>query len=191
MTTVPEIVVAIERAFDAAAIPHAFGGALALGYHVVEPRGTRDVDVNCFVPADNPGPVFESLPREIAWTDDDVATVEEVAQVRVFWRNDIAVDIFFTNHPFHDIAADNAERVPFENLTIPVLGANELAVFKAFFNRTRDWGDIEAMVDANTVDLHAVIGWIVDLVGANDERITRLRSLLNRQPPDEEPRFAS
>ena len=41
-----ERAVALHRALDDAGIPHALGGALALGYHVSEPRGTRDIDVN-------------------------------------------------------------------------------------------------------------------------------------------------
>ena len=32
--------------------------------------------------------------------------------------------------------------MPFADTTIPVSGATELAVFKAFFNRTKDWADI-------------------------------------------------
>ena len=32
-----------------------------------------------------------------------------IGQVRVFW-DEIPVDLFFTNHPFHEHAAANAER---------------------------------------------------------------------------------
>jgi DNA ligase D len=47
------------------------------------------------------------------------------------------------------------------------------------------------MVDAGTVDLHSVIGWIVDLRGPDDARVERLRRLLDREPPAAEPWFAS
>ena len=70
------------------------------------------------------------------------------------------------------------ERVPFAGITIPILGATELLVFKAFFDRTKDWADIEAMVEAGTADLHSALGWLVDLLGADDPRILRLRRLL-------------
>jgi len=53
-----------------------------------------------------------------------------------------------------------------------------LAVFKAFFNRTRDWADLEAMRDAGTLDVVAVAGVLVSYLGADDERIARLRSLV-------------
>jgi hypothetical protein len=189
MTELIEMVLAIEASLGAARVPHAFGGALALAFHIEEPRATRDIDINCFVPSHHPRATFEALPSEISWNDEDVAAVERDAQVRVFW-DDTPVDLFFTNHPFHEYAAANAEEAPLGNMTIPILGANELSVFKAFFNRTKDWADIEAMVDARTVDLHVVIGWIVDLLGPDDERVTRLRTLLDRPPPGEEPRFA-
>jgi hypothetical protein len=189
MTQLPDMVLAIERSLDRANVPHAFGGALALDYHIVEPRATRDIDINCFVPASDARPVFETLPDEIVWTDHDIATVERDGQVRVFW-DDTPVDLFFTNHPFHEEAAANTEVVPFFGTPIPILGATELAVFKAFFNRTKDWADIEAMVDARTIDLRRVIGWMVDLLGTADERVERLRHLLDRPPPGPEPRFS-
>jgi len=190
MTELVDIVLAIERALDRADVPHAFGGAIALGFHIMEPRATRDIDVNCFVLAENARSTFEVLPPEIAWTEKDVATVERDGQLRVFW-SDTPVDLFFTNHPFHERAAANVEDAPFvAGTTIPILGANDLAVFKAYFNRTRDWADIEAMIEAGTVDLHEVIGWIVDLLGPSDGRVARLRALLDGPPPGEEPRFA-
>jgi len=72
---------------------------------------------------------------------------------------------------------------------IPILAANDLAVFKAFFDRTKDWADIEAMIDARSLDIHTVIGWLVDLRGPEDHRVERLRTLIDRAPPAEEPRF--
>ena len=51
-------------------------------------------------------------------------------------------------------------------------------MFKAFFDRTKDWADIEAMVEAETADLHSALGWLVDLLGADDPRILRLGRLL-------------
>src|SRR5262249_59254283 len=112
MTELIDMVLAIERALDRADVPHAFGGAIALGFHIMEPRATRDIDVNCFVLAENARSTFEVLPPEITWTDEDVATVERDGQVRVFW-SDTPVDLFFTNHPFHQRAAPNVEEAPF------------------------------------------------------------------------------
>ncbi len=189
MATLVECIVAIERALDAAAVPHAFGGALALAFHVQEPRATRDIDVNAFVAPDRVAEVFGALPAPVAWDADDVERVRRDGQVRVFW-DDTPVDLFFTTHAFHDVAQIHVDRVPFAGITVPVLGATELVVFKAFFDRTKDWADIEAVAEVGTADLHAAIGWLVDLLGPDDPRITRLRDLLHRGPAAPEPRFA-
>ena len=189
MTTLPEMVVAIEASLRDADIPHAFGGALALAYHIIEPRGTRDIDVNLFVSEQEARDTLEVLPAGVQWDEKDLQQIERDGQVRLFWE-DIPIDLFFATHPFHFRAGEHAQRVPFPGTTMPVLGATELTVFKAFFDRTRDWADIEAMIDAGTVDIHAALGWLVDLLGADDHRVDRLRRLLDRKPPTEEPRFA-
>jgi hypothetical protein len=51
---------AIARAFDAAAIPYALGGALAYGIWAI-PRATLDVDVNVFVADAELGRVADAL----------------------------------------------------------------------------------------------------------------------------------
>jgi hypothetical protein len=55
-----------------------------------------------------------------------------------------------------------------------VLGPVELAVFKVMFDRTRDWADIEAMVERGTVDLDAVRAALLTMLDAGDERFERL-----------------
>jgi hypothetical protein len=189
MTSLVDAIVAIESALAQADVPHAFGGALALAFHIEEPRGTRDIDVNLFVAPTEVDVVFAALPAAVARDRDDAEHVRRDGQVRLFW-NDIPIDLFFTTHAFHDVAQVHVDLVPFAGTTIPVLGATELVVFKAFFDRTKDWADIEAIVEAETADVHAAIGWLVDLLGPDDARIARLRDLL-RRPPEGQPRFAS
>ena len=46
-----EKVLLIEAALQAARIPHAFGGAIALAYYAA-PRGTENIDLNLFVSPD-------------------------------------------------------------------------------------------------------------------------------------------
>jgi hypothetical protein len=188
MTTLVEKVLALEAAFDGLDIPHAFGGALALAFHIAEPRATRDIDLNIFVSVENARPALDALPDAVEWSDDDVAEIARKGQVRLFW-DDTPIDLFFDTHKFHESAATHIERVPFAGHEIPILAADDLAVFKAFFNRTKDWADIEAMLDAKSVDVHVVIGWLVDLLGGDDHRVTRLRDLIGREPPGD-PRFS-
>jgi hypothetical protein len=181
-------VIELERALDAGRIPHAFGGALALAFHIDEPRGTRDIDINVFVDPSHAPAVFDALPAAVSWDENDLREVADNGQVRVFW-DETPVDLFFSTHVFHDEASLHIERVPFDGVTIPVLGATELVVFKAFFDRTKDWADIEAMVDAQDADVHRALGWLIDLLGADDHRVSRLHGLLDRRPPRYEPRF--
>jgi hypothetical protein len=57
------------------------------------------------------------------------------------------------------------------------LACRDLAVFKAFFGRARDWADLEEMRAAGTLDVEAVIGVLAHYLGGDDPRIERLRSL--------------
>jgi hypothetical protein len=188
MTSLAEKILGVDAALVEADLPHAFGGALALAFHVGEPRATRDLDVNVFVPATLAPQVFAALPTAVDHDERDAREAAEQGQVRLFW-DDTPVDLFFSTHPFHDEAAARAIEVPFEGTAIPILGATELAVFKAFFDRTRDWADIEAMLGVGSVDVHRALGWLVDLLGPGDERIARFRGLAGQPAPASDPRF--
>jgi len=167
---------AVHAALDAAAVPHAFGGAIALAYCTAEPRGTRDVDVNVFVGPDRAAVVLAALPAPVATDARDVAAARRDGQVRVWWE-DTPIDVFFDVHEFHDAAASGVRNVPFAGVTIPVLGCVALAVFKVVFNRTRDWADVEAMLEVDAFDRSTVVGWVVRLFGPGDQRTTRLLAL--------------
>ena len=52
--------------------------------------------------------------------------------------------------------------MPFATGFIPVLDCTDLAVFKAFFARTRDWADIETMAETGSVDGEDAIRTVVD-----------------------------
>ena len=174
-----ERLVAIHEALDAAAIPHAFGGAIALAYCTEEPRGTRDIDVNLFLDASDAERVFAALPEGVASKAADVKAVTRDDQTRLWWA-DTPVDVFFDAHDFHREVAQRVRRVQFEGTEIPVLDCVSLLVFKAMFNRTRDWADIEAMVDAGALDRHAAFEAVTELLGPDDAIVSRLAELLSR-----------
>lgn len=173
---------AIHAGLEEAGIDHAFGGAIALAYWTLEPRGTRDIDVNLFVRPEDCEAALAALPPGISYDAQDVAQINRDGQVRLWW-DDTPVDLFFSNLPIHHAAARHRRRVVFEGDEIPVLAPTELAVFKAMFDRTRDWADIEAMLDAETVDVDALREWLVELVGAGDQRLDRLDETLRRTGP--------
>ena len=181
MTSLVDQILAIEHALDDAGIEHAFGGALALAFHVEEPRGTRDIDVNVFVEPSSAHHVFSSLPHGVEWDGSLLDKAVSDGQVRLFW-DETPVDVFFSTHLFHDHASLRVLRVPLAGSVIPILGATELVVFKAFYDRTKDWADIEAITESGTADAHAALGWLTDLLGPRDHRVSRLRNLMQRNP---------
>lgn len=172
-----ERVVAIDVAL--ANIPHAFGGAIALGYYA-EPRGTIDIDLNLFVPVARYGDVAAPLIELGADANDPevVALVARDGQVRVMWEK-TPLDLFFAYDPFHDAAAAARRIVPFADTTIPVLAPEHLVVCKAVFNRSKDWVDIDAMVADDTgIDTAEVLRWVGRIAGDADPRYDRIAAVL-------------
>ena len=172
----PDRIVALHEALDDAGCPHAFGGAIALAYWTLDPRGTSDIDLNVFVAAEDCSPALAALPAGVSQPGDTVQTVAREGQVRLWWE-ETPLDLFFDYSPIHADAARHTRKVPFQGIEIPVLGPVELAVFKAMFDRTRDWADIEAMAEANTLDLDAVCTSLATLLPPPDPRFKRLASL--------------
>ncbi len=80
----------------------------------------------------------------------------------------------------HADAARNHRIVPFADTRIPVLGPIELATFKAMFDRTRDWADIEAMIQAGTLDVDALEASLHTLLTSDDGRFSRLDEAARR-----------
>jgi hypothetical protein len=167
----------IHDALSQAGLPHAFGGAIALAYCTEEPRGTRDLDVNVFVDPARAGEVAAALPGDVTVAETDIRALEGEGQVRVWWE-DTPVDLFLDIHSFHEEVAKSVRLVPFEGRTIPVLDCTPLAVFKALFDRTKDWADIEEMAAAGAIDLPQAVAWVERLVGPDSPPVSRLRSLV-------------
>jgi hypothetical protein len=178
MTTLVEKIGALADAFTSAGIPHAFGGALALAYATEEPRGTRDIDVNVFVESSRVDEVFAALPAAVARSERDTESVRRDDQVRLFW-DDTPLDLFFSAGPMHDVAARRTRDVDFSGRRIAVIAPEDLTVFKMLFDRSKDWVDIEAMLESGTVDVAAAIAAVTPLLG-DDDRIERLRHLAER-----------
>jgi hypothetical protein len=171
--TLPERVLELHRALARRRIPHAFGGAIALAYSTLNPRGTVDIDLNVFVPVDDAARVLDALPEGIAQPDGTVEAIQRDGQVRLWW-DETPVDLFLDYAPVHEDAARHRRVVPFAGAKIPVLGPVEIAVFKAMFERTQDWADIEAMLAAGTLDLDAVRAALAPMLADDDPRFARL-----------------
>jgi hypothetical protein len=93
------------------------------------------------------------------------------------WWDNTPVDLFFNTTDFHEHLADRIRHEPFLGGDVPFLACRDLAVFKAYFDRPRDWADLAEMADAGSLDLEAVLGVLVHYLGGDDPRVARLRSL--------------
>lgn len=186
MTLLVNRMIAIHRSLDAEGVPHAFGGALALAWCTQQARGTIDIDVNVFVSHDTADDVLDLLPPAVVVTAEDRSLIARDGQSRIWWRAkdelETPVDIFFNTTDFHLAAAKRSRIETLAGVDLPFLACADLAVFKAFFNRTKDWADLEEMAVAGTLNVQTVLGVLVDYLGGEDERIERVRNLRGLLP---------
>lgn len=181
----PELVeklLAIHEALKAHSLPHAFGGAIALAYCVEEPRGTRDLDVNIFVDAERAVEVFSALPDGVRIEEGDVEKVIRDGQARLFWDG-VPIDVFLNNLPLHEAVANGVLWVDMQGSQIPVLDCASLVIFKSFFARTRDWGDIEDVALATPEDVDTAVKAVAGLVGEDDSSYRKLAEIAAANPP--------
>ena len=180
----PELVeklLAIHEALKAQSLPHAFGGAIALAYCVQDPRGTRDLDVNIFVHAEKAEEVLSALPQGVRVEEDDIEKVLRNGQTRLFWDG-VPVDIFLNNLPLHEEVANKVLWVDLRGETIPILDCASLVIFKSFFSRTRDWGDIEEVALVAPEDVDTALKAVANLVGEDDPSYKRLAEIAAANP---------
>lgn len=181
--TLTERIVALHAALHGSEIPHAFGGALALAFCTAEPRGTQDIDVNVFLAPGEVERLIDALPAGIAMTDGDRALLARDGQARLWW-DATPVDVFMSNHPFHDHAEADRRHVAFAGIErLPVLACQDLAVFKAFFARPKDVVDVATMVSLGSVDLPALERSVGALLG-DDEQRARFFELVAEAVPE-------
>jgi hypothetical protein len=172
----PHKMLAIHEHLRDAGLDHAFGGALALAWCTQQARGTIDLDVNVFVKPALTDETLAALPDGVVATARDRALLLRDGQARLWWGA-TPVDLFLNTTDFHDEVAARVRWEPFSGVMLPFLSCEDLAVFKAFFNRTKDWADLEAMREAGTLDVPAVAGILATFLGGDDDRVARLLSI--------------
>lgn len=146
----PQKILAVHRTLAAAGVPHAIGGAVALGLYGA-PRETVDIDVNIFL------------------------GVEGREELRLDWE-ETHVHLFFSFDELHEAMPAAVREVPFAGTTIPLVAPEHLIVRKAMLDREKDRPDIEALLAANSgLDLFEIEIWVRRLGGAEDSRIFRLQ----------------
>ncbi|MCZ6709830.1 MAG: hypothetical protein O7B25_05660 [Gammaproteobacteria bacterium] len=176
MADLVQKIVEVHRHLALAELPHAFGGALALAWCTERARGTIDIDINVFVDVDACEGVFAALPAGVKVTRGDQKILRKEGQVRVWWEK-TPLDLFLNTTPYHREVANRIRWEQFGGEMIPFIACLDIAVFKAFFNRSRDWVDIEEMQAAGTLDAGRVIRIMDEYLGSDDERIASLRRI--------------
>jgi hypothetical protein len=169
-------ILALHESLAAAQLPHAFGGALALAWCTARARGTIDIDVNILIPTAECDKALKAMPAGMKITPQDRKILQRDGQVRLWWDK-TPVDLFLNSTPFHEAIIRRVRHETFAGSRLPFLSCQDLAVFKAFFNRTKDWADLEEMKAAGTLDVASVTATLIEYLGVEDERIAKLGRL--------------
>lgn len=169
-------IVTLHAALAAASLDHAFGGALALAWCTARARATIGIDVNVFVPSTDVQRVVDAIAEHAPATPDQFDQLVTDGQSRL-WFDKTPVDVFLDTTDFHRVVATRTRVERFNGVDLPFLSCRDLAVFKAFFDRTKDWADLEEMQANGSLDVDAVVGTLVRYLVADDARIERLHSL--------------
>ena len=176
MTSLQSQMVQLHKSLARRNIPHAFGGALALAWCTQQARGTIDIDINIFISTEEIDLLTSALPKAIGTSEGNLKDLHRDGQTWLMW-NDTPLDIFLNTTTFHAQAAQRIRYETFAGVELPFLACRDLAVFKTFFNRTRDWADLEEMHAAGTLNVRAVTTELLEFLGEDDPRIMRLRLL--------------
>ena len=94
--TLVEAIISLHEHLVKAELPHAFGGALALGWCTGDPRATNDLDVNVLIQPSDASRLLAALPAGITVDDSNLARLKRDGQDRLFWGR-IPVDLFLSN----------------------------------------------------------------------------------------------
>jgi hypothetical protein len=178
-------VLLLTSAFERAGIPYAVGGAIALAYYA-EPRATKDIDVNIFLPETEAERVLQIVMSLGAQFDLERMTmrIRNEGQVRLPWDPVPEIDLYFSTVSFHDSCQTRARRVPFDGGDIMVLSGEDLAICKIIFNRPKDWPDLRQMVamQGPAFDVEYVRYWLGEILGAGSEEASRFETVLLERP---------
>ena len=177
-----DLAVAAHGVLERAALPHAFGGALALNLYA-EPRMTMDVDVSVFVPWERRDEVLP-LFGEIGFHPEPT-TGPPVPEAGIRLRSDEHreyLDVFFALDAVYDRVRDRSVTVPYgtNDEELPFFTAEDIVMFKLSFNRPKDWVDIQSVIrNGPDLDDEYIEQVLVEMRGPTMyPRIARLRAMI-------------
>ncbi|MFC6152427.1 hypothetical protein [Nocardioides yefusunii] len=166
----------VSTALTVAGFDHAVGGALALAVHA-EPRFTADIDLNVIADADHPEPLLAALPSDLEPLPEAADQLRATGQVRFHWADpNTPLDLFLPQHPtFHAQVAKRAVPYRFaDGVTVKVITATDLLIFKTLFGRSKDFVDIETLGEHGAGDLDEARSWVQEILGDGSAAERRL-----------------
>jgi len=171
---------AIAQALESKNVPYAIGGALAYGLWGV-PRATIDVDINVFTDEHGLAPVVAAL-DSLGITIDLEQAKSASAQRGMFSArfHSYRIDIFTSSIDFCREAENRRVAFTVSGQQTWFLSAETLAVFKLLYFRAKDIVDLQRMiaVQGKRLDVNYVRKKIVEMMGADDERVIRWDELV-------------
>lgn len=178
------LAVELGQVLEAAALPYAIGGALALGIHGVS-RATQDVDCNVFVKAEQLDELLTVLQTNGVQVDVARARAEGTTDGVFFtWAGHTRIDVFL---PSIDLSWEALRtRVSVTVMGVPTwfLSAELLCCFKLLFYRPKDLLDLERLVaSVSTLDTSRVRELMSETMGADDVRVSTWNDLVQRMRP--------
>jgi hypothetical protein len=170
--SLPDKIISLHGGLRKADVPHAFGGAVAVAYYG-EPRMTKDIDVNVFIPSGDWQEVRDVLaPLGIEIEIGEGGPRGE--EVKLGWEENF-VHLFFSCDPLHDEMPGHVRSVPFMDSTIPIVAPEHLVIRKVTLDRIKDWVDVEQiLVATDPLDLGEIESWLERMVGEDDPRMQKL-----------------
>jgi len=164
----------LAQALENARVPYAIGGAIALSYYGA-PRGTEDIDVNVFRRAEDAQACLAAL-RRLGISCPEAAQIQG-DQLALSWEH-TPIHLFFSYDPFHEACRERARRVPFADGEIQVLSAEDIAIFKAVYDRPKDRAEIREVLLClgEQMDIAYTLTWLTRLLGAHDQRVSWFRA---------------
>jgi hypothetical protein len=124
-----------------------------------EPRETKDIDVNVFVPVERWPEVRDALAPLGVDVKTDEGALKTEAQVKLDWEEN-PLHLFFSQDTLHEEMERKVRAVPFEGTAIPLVAPEHLVIRKTLLDRPKDRQDIEAIQAGTPVNQAEVDEWV-------------------------------
>ncbi|MCL4434557.1 MAG: hypothetical protein M1399_07310 [Actinobacteria bacterium] len=171
----------IVQRLNAARVPYAIGGALALGYYVPEPRATHDIDINIFMPSSTVDELLRTLSPYVSMSAEQKAQLLSDDQIRLLW-GDVPIDLFYSSVPLHEAMQGRVVHKQFDGIDLPILSVTDLVICKSIFARPKDWVDILTVIERPDLDVRQVDHWVEMVCGKSSRQFTQWKAIESMDP---------